>query len=135
MLMKNVGIWMDKEKAIVVNLIDGHESLETIESNVETYRIHGGHGTRIKGGPQDVVQDSKYLERQKHQLKAYFKMLLPYLRNADQFVLFGPAETAQKFGKEIGEQHASLSKKMSGIEKADSMTQNQVKAWVREYFG
>lgn len=132
--MKKVGIWLDKEKAFVVTMTGNTETLETIESNVENYRTHGGHGTRIKGGPQDVVQDSKYLERQKHQLNDYFKMLLPYIREADQYVLFGPAETAKKFGKELRENHAVLSHKMTGIETADSMTLNQVKAWVREYY-
>ena len=132
--MKKIGIWMDREKALVVTLVNGQESLETIESNVETYRIHGGHGTRIKGGPQDVVQDSKYLERQKNQLKAYFRMLLPYLRDADQFVLFGPAEAAPTFGKKLGERYPDVAKKMKSVERADSMTINQVKAWVRDYF-
>ena len=71
--MLQTGIWLDKHKANIVSLEKGVETFSTIFSNLEDYRIHGGSGTRLKGGPQDVVQDSKYLEREKLQLKTYFK--------------------------------------------------------------
>ena len=70
---KNVGVWLDKEKALIVNVKNGIESINTIVSQVENFHIHGGSGSKFKGGPQDVRQDSKYLEREKHQLKGYFK--------------------------------------------------------------
>jgi hypothetical protein len=71
--MINIGIWLDKNKAFIVTLTNEIEVFETIISNVENFHIHGGSGTRFKGGPQDVVQDSKYLEREKHKFKVYFK--------------------------------------------------------------
>ncbi|WP_053002300.1 hypothetical protein [Kordia jejudonensis] len=61
--MKKTGIWLDKEKALVITLQNDQETLQTIHSNIEHFRPHGGAGTRQKGGPQDVVQDRKYLER------------------------------------------------------------------------
>ena len=70
--MKNIGIWLDKDKAHVVTLEKGNEQMNTVMSNMEHFNIHGGSGTRLKGGPQDVVQDSKLLEREKQQHKAYF---------------------------------------------------------------
>jgi hypothetical protein len=57
--MKNIGIWLDKEKAHIVTIENKKETIETILSEVENFRIHGGSGTRLKGGPQDVVQDSR----------------------------------------------------------------------------
>ena len=62
--MRNIGIWLDKEKAYIVSIENGNEDTNTVISEVENYRIHGGSGTRFKGGPQDVVQDSKFLERE-----------------------------------------------------------------------
>ncbi len=132
--MKNIGIWMDKEKAHIITVKDDNEDMTTILSGIENFRIHGGSGTRFKGGPQDVVQDSKYLEREKHQFKAYFKEIIPFIKDADKVAIFGPAKAGEKFEKELIENHKEISEKLEGVFKADSMTENQTKALVREYF-
>lgn len=132
--MKNTGIWLDKDKALIVTIENDIETLHEIASNVEHYRIHGGSGTRFKGGPQDVVQDSKYLDREKHQLKKYFKSLAAEIKETDALVIFGPAETNVEFSKELHENYKLLSTKIKAVKKADSMTDNQVKAWVRDFF-
>lgn len=132
--MKKVGIWIDKEKAHVVTLENETEKLKTIMSEVEVFRPKGGSGTRLKGGPQDVVQDSKYLEREKHQLKAYFKNLAAIIKHADAIAIFGPADTYKKFHRELQDQYKTIYSKVKGIENADSMTTNQTKALVRGFF-
>ena len=132
--MKKTGIWLDKNKALIVTLDNGVETLSTIASNLEHYHIHGGAGTRFKGGPQDVVQDSKFLEREKHQLKRYYKSLVSQVEDTDALVIFGPADINKKFSEEINKNYKSLSTKIKAVEKADSMTKNQVKAWVRDFY-
>lgn len=94
--MNCIGIWMDKQQAHIVRLNGELEEFETIFSGLEFFKPKGGSRTRTtKWGPQDVVQDSKYLEREKHQLKSYFNNL------ADAIALFGPAATNEKFRKEL----------------------------------
>lgn len=132
--MKNIGIWMDKEKAFIINPNKNDKEMITIPSQIETYRIHGGSGTKVKGGPQDVVQDSKYLEREKHQFKAYFKEIASHVKDVDKLVVFGPAEAGEKFKKELGHYYKDLHEKLEGVFKTDSMTANQTKALVRNYF-
>ena len=131
---KNIGVWLDKEKAHIVSIENGNEFMNTIPSEVETFRIHGGSGTRFKGGPQDVVQDSRYLEREKNQLKVYFKKIASKIKDADAVVIFGPAETYQRFYKELQENYRILGAKVKAVSKADSMTDNQIKALVRDSF-
>ena len=132
--MKNTGIWLDKEKAHIVTLENGNETMNTVRSEVEDYHIHGGSGTRFKGGPQDVVQDSKYLEREKHQLKLYFKEIASEVKDASALVIFGPAEAKDKLNKELQEKYKNLSAKVRAVIVADSMTENQMKALVRDFF-
>jgi len=132
--MKQIGIWLDKEKAYIVSLENENETFQTVSSNIEHYNIHGGSGTRLKGGPQDVVQDSKYLEREKQQLKQYFKAIAFHLKDTNALVIFGPADTNEKFSKELSENYKSLSEKIKDVKKADSMSDNQVKALVRDFF-
>lgn len=132
--MKKTGVWLDKNKALIVTIENKEETLQTITSNIDHFNPHGGSGTRQKGGPQDVVQDSKYLEREKHQLKHYFKEIAAEIKDTEALVIFGPAGTNEKFGKELHDNYNSLSTKIKGIRKADSMTTNQVKALVRDFF-
>ncbi len=133
--MDNIGIWLDKEKAHIVTLDNDSEKFETLHSEIETYRPVGGSGTKTaKWGPQDVVQDSMFLERENHQYKAYFKNLVKVLGSADSIALFGPAETASRFKKELDENYPKMAAKVKTVTKADSMTDNQVKKLVRDFF-
>ncbi|TYQ00268.1 hypothetical protein C7447_101878 [Tenacibaculum adriaticum] len=132
--MKNLGIWLDKEKAHLVAINNDNEEFLTIYSKVEDYHPKGGSGTRFKGGPQDVVQDSKYLEREKHQLKDYFKEITSNIDEVDAIAIYGPAETQQKFKKELETNYKSLNEKVKIVKVVDSMTNNQVKALVKDFF-
>lgn len=133
--MNNIGIWLDKEKAHIVYLSDSAEQLKTIFSEVEFFNKTGSAGTRFKSGvTQDVTHESTYTEREKHQLKAYFTNLANAIKDADAIALFGPSDTNEKFSKELKENHKQLAAKLKTITKVDRMTENQVKALVKDYF-
>ncbi|MGB5818983.1 MAG: hypothetical protein WBG90_05820 [Saonia sp.] len=133
--MKNIGVWLDKEKAHIVRLIGEQEEFRTLFSEIEFFNPKGGSGTKsAKWGPQDVVQDSKYLEREKHQMKLYFKNLAHLIKDADAIALYGPAGINDKFRKELSENYSAIAAKVKIVAKADSMTNNQVKALVRSFF-
>lgn len=132
--MRNTGIWLDTNEAIVVKIIDGKESFFTIPSNIEHFHVTGGSGTRLKGGPQDVVQDSKFTERKKHQMKRYFEEIINHVSDTDALMLFGPADTNKMLKKEIETFYKELDKKIVLVKKVDSMTLNQTIALVRDSF-
>jgi len=132
--MKNVGVWIDKEKAHIITISDGTEKMKTVFSEIENFHIGGGSGGKFKGGPQDVVQDSKYLEREKQSFKSYFKEISQYLKKADSIVIFGPAEAGEKFNKRLQKKYKLLGNKVKAVIKADSMTPNQTKALIRNHF-
>jgi chaperonin cofactor prefoldin len=132
--MKKIGIWLDKEKAHLVTLQNEDVRFNTIYSEIDFFNPKGGSRSKTRWGPQDVVQDSKYLEREKHQLKSYFKELAKTMEDAEAIAIFGPADTNAKFFKELNENYKTLALKVRTVEKADSMTENQVKALVREFF-
>ena len=131
---RSTGVWLDKEKAIIVTLHNGDISVNSLLSNIEYFHVIGGSGTRLKGGPQDVVQDSKYLEREKLQLKTYFKTIASEIKDSDAIVLFGPAEIKDKFNKALNTSYKDLSAKVKDVVTADSMTKRQVKAWVKAFY-
>ena len=131
--MKKVGIWIDKKMAKIVSIEGQQENIETLTSGIESFRAKGGSGTKLKGGPQDVVQDSKYLEREKHQIAAFVKDIVPKIKNANTIVILGPAQMGMKLKDELSKKHGPLHEKVVAVEKADNMTDNQLIAWVRNY--
>lgn len=132
--MKNIGVWLDKRKAFIITLENEKEIMTSIKSDVEEFNPSGGFGLGFRGSPQDALPENKYMEREKHQLKQYFQTIASEIKDADALVIFGPAETYEKFNKELYENYKDLSAKIKGVERADSMTDNQMKAWVRRFF-
>lgn len=130
--MKNIGIWLDSRKAVIVRLEGEKEALDFVNSEIEDFNVTSYKST---GGPKESPIDSKYLERYKNQLHTFFKEIVVKIEDADAIVLFGPAQTNDKFYKVLRDSFPRISKKVAAVEKADSMTNNQVKAWVKKYFG
>ena len=129
--MKNTGVWLDRDKAIVVTLNNGKEVLEIINSEIEDFKATS---SRLLGGHQEIAKDRKFLEREKHQFKNYFKNIVLKIKDADAIALFGPAQTNEKFNKVLHELYPDVAKKIKGVEKADSMTDNQVIALAKAFF-
>jgi len=129
--MKNTGIWLDKSKALIVNIENNEETMKIVHSDIDNYNVTAN---RHIGGAKEIVKDIKYLEREKQQFKSYFKDIVQEINNTDALVIFGPAETYKKFTKELEENHKDVSMKIKDIRRADSMTDNQVIAWVRDFF-
>lgn len=126
---------MDKEKAHVVTLEGEKESFKTLFSDLEFFKVKGGSRSKTRWGPQQVVQDSRYLEREKHQLREFFGNLAEAVKKADVISVFGPAEVKEKFAKEMNEKYADIGARIKAVETADSMTDNQVVELVKEHFG
>lgn len=130
-----VGIWIDKSIAYVIKIITNTEfEIEEVQSPIEDFHVHGGSGTKFKGGPQDVVHDSKYLHRKENQYKLYFKQIKEHIKGAESIVVFGPAEAGGKLYKEMANSHLFKDSALLGPEKTDNMTKNQLKQWVKNYF-
>ena len=131
---KNVGIWLDSEKAYIISLIDGREKLEKIESNVESrVRYEGEKKSFSRIGGQLVNPQKKKTKRKKQQLQNYFKSILKKTNDAGNIYIFGPAEAKIGLTKEY-KKHKSLQNKVLKVENSDNLTENQMIAQVREDF-
>jgi len=132
--MKQIGIWMDKKEAFVVSVNQGETTMQTVPSDLEFFNPKGGSRSKTRWGPQQVVHDSRYTEREINQLRKYYDRLADKLRGADAIVLFGPAGTNSDFKKRLDEEYPAISARVKDVLTADSMTSNQVQALIREYF-
>ena len=83
---------------------------------------------------QHLAAELGHREREKHQTKNYFKELVEEVGDVDALAVFGPAETFEKFKRELEQSYKELNAKVKIVRRADSMTDNQVKALVRDFF-
>lgn len=129
---KKIGIWLDKREAYLVNL-NADPVIQHIDSNIETFNPKGGSGSNVKYGPVDTVKEKAYAAKETKQKKEFFQQLAQDINAETDVFLLGPAQMKDEFKKYLQEK---IKPTLTAIyvEPADSMTQNQIVARVREFF-
>ena len=131
---KQTGIWLDKEKAIIINLMEGKHSIKRLRSEITTRERFPGESKKFgRFGNQFLSMESKKRNMVKNQANEYLKNIIHEIRYVDKLVLFGPAEMKTQLEKAILK-NSIISKKLVAVEPADNMTENQLVAWVKEYY-
>lgn len=128
-----VGIWLDYRAANIITLKGKNATYNTIESGIDPSKPRGGSRPKKAYGPVDTVSEKHFLERRKHEEKAYYENLITAVKNVDELYLFGPAEAKDGLLKAI-KASKNFKPAFKGIETADSMTENQKIAKVRAFY-
>ncbi len=135
-MKKDVGLWIDHRKAVIVIVASDGEEIHLIRSNVERdARPSGGsRGSRSKTpyGPQAVSAEDNRERRFAGHLRRYYDAVISCIRDAGSILIFGPGETKLELKKRlVGEE---LDGRIVGIETVDKMTDRQIAAKVRRRF-
>lgn len=133
-MKQRIGVWLDKEKALVINLTENNHKIKTIESDISNRdRFEGETKEYGRFGGQFLSMENKKKNRIKNQSVEYLKRIISQIKNSDEIVLFGPAELKTDLEKLILKDN-NLKGKLVGVKTADSMTENQIVAWVKEFY-
>lgn len=128
------GIWIDTKKAVVVTLENGERKTRVVVSGVETRpRIEEEDKQYTRLGNQHFPDESSRENKVGEEKRSFVKSLITDVKSCSEIVLFGPSDMKHFLQKEI-ENHHGLSGKIAAVEDADSMTDNQVAAWVDDFF-
>jgi len=122
-MKRQVGLWIDHRKAVIVHIKDGEEELKKITSNMEKHDSSTGDD-----GSGEDVRDRKF----GNQLNSYYDEVIAYIRDADSIQIFGPGEAKGELEKRI--KREGLKAQILPIETVDKMTDRQISAKVRERF-
>ena len=133
--MKNkLGIWIDSEKAIILNNGSNEKSLKIVESAIENKTNHEKESDKgTFSGSQHMNNESKFEERKKHQLTDFLKAVVSHVEDGDAVYIIGPSETKKHLKSKI-EDEKTLSKTTIVIEAAERMTDNQFVAKVSDHY-
>lgn len=128
-----MGVWIDGSKAVIVNLASDSvkEIIAEIDNNV--YHMNEGDKGNFAGGGHHMNNDKKFDERKKHHTQAYLQQVIAEIKSADSIYVFGPAEMKTHL-KTTLEENKQLAGKLSAVESADKLTDNQIVAAVKKHF-
>ena len=133
-MKKQTGIWLDHEKAMIITLDNDKYKISNIESDIITReRIDGETKKYGRFGDQSLSQEKHKERRVKEQTFNYLKNLLKEINDVDELVLFGPANMKKELEKHILDD-TTLAPKLKAVVSADSMTENQMVAWVKKFY-
>lgn len=131
--MKNIGLWIDRKKAVLVIQDDQGENIQQIESGVGRHvRYHGASHPKSPFSAQYQQGDNQLDNRFTEQLNRFYEKVIAHLREADVVLIFGPGEAKLELQKRIV--HEKVRVPFIKIEAADKMTERQIAAKVRNYF-
>jgi hypothetical protein len=119
----NAGIWIDHHRAVVVLLKDRVE--ETVHFTADR-----DNAPRSRN---DFVAEDKLERKATIHLNQYYDEVIASLHSANVILVIGPGEAKGEFTKRLKGTH--LKAQIAHAETADKLTDPQIAAYVRNYFG
>jgi stalled ribosome rescue protein Dom34 len=120
-MKKNVGVWIDHRKAVIIRISGDVDEIHAIESDMEKH-------VRYAGGKPEDQQEHRFANH----LNEYYAKVIAALDDADSIFILGPGEAKGEFEKRL--RAGSFGERIDGIETLDKMPYDQIAAKVRAHF-
>ena len=132
--MKKIGIWLDQKEANIITLENDSFQLKSIYSDIETRERFDGE-SKIFGrfGDQYLNNEKTKENKIKELTQRYLNEIINELKNVEEVMLFGPAQTKLILEKMITHDHF-LVNHLKDVLTTANMTENQKVAYVKKYF-
>lgn len=119
---KRLGVWLDHTKAYII---------EEKNSSFSSYKIES---LATQGEKQNFGKDESLKHNtEQDQLSDFFKRLNGVLKGYKEVLLFGPTNAKTEFHNLLKEDSYFNNIKID-LETTDNLTENQMHAFVKEYF-
>jgi stalled ribosome rescue protein Dom34 len=127
---KQVGLWIDHKKAVIVTFTDKGQEIKQISGHLERDAQHSGGWDAHSG--KDYGEDDRQDKRFTGHLDRYYDEVIAFIHDADSILIFGPGEAKGELKKRI--ESKGRSGHIVDVETVDEMTDPQITAKVREHF-
>ena len=123
---RNVGLWIDRNKAVIVSITNNVEERRIITSQMEHYVRHSSN---VPGdGSVEDVRDRRFWNH----LGEFYDKVIAHIGDAKAIQIFGPGEAKHELKKHL-ESDGKLDNIVS-VDEAERLTDRQIAARVRERF-
>jgi hypothetical protein len=123
---KKVGLWLDRNKAVIVSIANNIEAKSIITSDMEHYVLYS---TIVPGdGSPENIRDRRFWNH----LGEYYNKIIAHIRDAIEIQIFGP-EVA-KYELQTRLEAAGLAQRIVSVADADKMSDLQIATKVQKRF-
>jgi hypothetical protein len=123
---KRVGLWLDRNKAVIVTIANNIEGRSIITSDMENYVLYS---TVVPGdGSPEEIRDRRFWNH----LGEYYDKIMEHLRDAAEIQIFGPEMAKYELKKRL--EAEGLAEHIVSLEDADKMTDLQIATKVQKLF-
>ena len=132
-MKREVGLWIDHYKTVMVTMENEKEETREIRSNVEKHLSLAADvpAKKVNLSAMSLAEDVGDRRFANH-LNGYYDGVVSMLRNADSIWIFGPGEAKVELQKRLERQ--DLGGRIVSVETVDKMTNRQIEAKVRQHF-
>lgn len=132
---KLIGVWIDSKKAVISTLHGEDSSQQVLLSGIEgNERIEGEGRPEGRFGGQFLNDEHADEVRRKEDEKRFVSEVVEQLKDADHLLILGPSHMKNELESAVRAIPVTPPN-IRAVETADSMTDNQVTAYVRNFFG
>jgi hypothetical protein len=125
-MKKEIGLWIDHRKAVVVIVSDDGEEVREITSHMEKH-VRFSSGDSEDGSSEDV-RDRQFGNR----LNSFYDAVIAVIRDGNSVQIFGPGEAKGELKKRL--ESEGFKGHILAVETVDKITDRQITAKVRERF-
>jgi len=123
---KKVGLWLDRNKAVIVSIANNIEARSIITSDMEHYALYS---TVVPGdGLPENIRDRRFWNH----LGEYYDRIVAQIRDATEIQIFGPKGAKYELQKHL--QDEGLSDHIVSMEDIGILTDHQIAARVQKRF-
>jgi hypothetical protein len=123
---KKVGLWLDRNKAVIVSIANNIEARSIITSNMEHYVLYS---TVVPGdGAPEDMRDRRFWNH----LGEYYDKILAQIRDAAAIQIFGPEVAKYELQKRLEEE--GLAGNIVSLEEDGKLTDLQIATKVQKRF-
>jgi hypothetical protein len=125
-MSNRVGLWINRNKAVIVRIADNTEAKTIITSDMEHYELYS---TVVPGdGSPENERDKRFW---KH-LGEYYEKIIAYIGNAGEIQIFGPDGAKYELQKHL--ESGGLAGSIVSVEDAERMTDLEITTKVQKRF-
>jgi hypothetical protein len=130
--MGSLAVWLDTNQAFILD--EKGEILELLRSGVATREREPGQGSdQARMGHQFLDPERKKEERYRHELNHYFREISELIEDYSPLLLFGPGPIKKIYYHYLLDDKRFRNTEIV-VETADTMSENQLGAYVRSFF-
>jgi hypothetical protein len=124
-MKKEIGLWIDHRKAVIVIVSDKGEEVMEITSHMEKH-VRFSSGASEDGSSEDV-RDRQF----ENHLNSYYDKVIAVIHDGNSIQIFGPGEAKGELEKRL--ERKEPGGRIVSVETVDKMTDRQIAAKVREH--